>query len=31
MPNCTIFEYEYEDGLFSLVDVHFPDFTGLTE
>lgn len=30
MPNCTIYEYEYEDGQFSLVGVHFPDFTGLT-
>lgn len=27
--NCTIFEYEYEDGQFSLVNVHFPDFSGL--
>lgn len=31
MPNCTIFEYEYEDGEFSLVALHFPDFSGLTD
>lgn len=31
MLNCTIFEYEYEDGEFSLVAVHFPDFSDLTD
>lgn len=31
MPNCTIFEYDYEDGAFSLVALHFPDFSDLTE
>lgn len=31
MPNCTIYEYDYEDGEFSLVALHFPDFSDLTE
>lgn len=29
ISNCAIFEYEYEDGEFSLIAVHYPDFSGL--